>query len=404
MNHAELTVRIREAMILRSALLRLIVRGVLGEDDRQDLISAQPRTWRLVLTAECCALPVAERLRTAGYVTQLESDCRVEVEQAEIQELQRVMAARSVLRYLDEVAVRVGVRIAILKGGAVAADRSRSPVDVGDVDVLLPPAHTTAIWQALLSDGWQPRYEGPISLDEMIASDRFVPVVSPRVGLPVDLHLTFDDALHICLTNGQTVAPLTDYRALDRLTGPRAFTALLRHATITHPYRRGHLRDFVLLVGEVIRLDQGELQEVRSAIERDVQALELREVLEQICAFRDGVPPIASAQTLSLVVWKYLSVLQPRSSAGHFSREWSALSFMAIERGPARRARYRTLLRDAIHPPPEDTRVRAARYPGWIPRWTIGAGRFVFRLALVGSLAATGWLVRRRMRLFGGTH
>src|SRR6059058_4162343 len=110
-------------MTLRRAVLPLLAGATPTVDELDVLHAASAAAWQLVTAAECCALPLNARLRSADLLRTLSPDARRAVSTVELQELQRVMAARAELRLLDGIAVARDVEIVVLKGGAVVAEQ-----------------------------------------------------------------------------------------------------------------------------------------------------------------------------------------------------------------------------------------------------------------------------------------
>jgi hypothetical protein len=182
-----------ETFRLRAALLALLSRADQGLAERETIASASPKAWRLLLTAECCALGVADALRRSDLRVCLSADCGAEVDAAELRETQRVAAARGVLRTLARLALRVGASPIVVQGGVAAADPSRVQADLGDVDVLVHLADANALWEELRGDGWTPKTKalGPLA-PEVSERKHFAPMLPPGVGLPLELHQHLD--------------------------------------------------------------------------------------------------------------------------------------------------------------------------------------------------------------------
>ena len=122
---------------------------------RDVIVRANDEAWKLILRGEVCAIPLVERLREHGVYEGLPPSALSVIAHAQLEEIQRVMAARGVLREVDLIASHLGIRVAVLKGGALVRDPQRTPVDLGDVDVLLSPAEAKLLWQSLVERGWQ---------------------------------------------------------------------------------------------------------------------------------------------------------------------------------------------------------------------------------------------------------
>jgi hypothetical protein len=327
----------------------------------------------------------------------LSSESRAEIERAEIAELQRILAARTVVSQLDRLASELGVRLTILKGAVAAVQHSRQPVDLGDVDVLVSTEDASTTWNWLIRAGWRPTVEVAVSFSEMVASRRFIALSSPGAGLPLDFHVSFGSHGEISSAKAAGRRPLVGFSALDKLTGCTAFLALLAHAVIKHPYRRDHLRDIILLSEELRELKPEEVQALFVECDTHRYGPELREMLEQVAAFRDGDRLKVSTRSLPFLTWKYAAALGEHVRFDRFLPGWSAISFFALEQPGIRRIAYRTLLNEAVHSRPEDTRIRAARFRYRAPSWAVRTMRICYRVFLTLVLSATGWVMRSRI-------
>jgi hypothetical protein len=141
-----------------------------------------------------------------------------------------VLAARLLIRELDTVAARAGVRFTLLKGAAVAANPARQPLDLGDVDELTATESEERAWSALLPAGWSPIAPGLRPTDELGIRPHFAPLRSARHQLPLELHARFDYRLDpVSADHAPDARPIPGYRTLDRLAGPRAIAATPGH-------------------------------------------------------------------------------------------------------------------------------------------------------------------------------
>jgi hypothetical protein len=124
--------RVRHALALRNDVLRYLASA---PDDRaaDRLRTATPDTWSLLLRFECTALPLGAQLRSDDTLDRLDAAVQERLASAEATELQRVLAARVLVREIDAVAVDVGACLTLLKGAAIVADVARQPLDLGDV-------------------------------------------------------------------------------------------------------------------------------------------------------------------------------------------------------------------------------------------------------------------------------
>jgi hypothetical protein len=395
-------VLVSEALRLRDALLKHLGGVARRSGAIVQMSSFSPESWALLLRVECCALPIADRLRRESSLDRLPDALREVIGGAEAAELQRVLAARAILRELDDVAMQLNTRFDILKGGALACEARRSPLDLGDVDVLVAPERAEVVWDALLARGWVPTAKG---LDPESAPDtrqHFAALRSPRHSLPLELHRRFEYGLAEALQEQSSTTPYADFRALDRLTGAGPLLASLRHSVVQHPHRRGHLRDLILLSGMLSELDEQQLSSVQRSIDRDPYRAELDGMLRQSIAIHSGtdLPPDAPGNR-RLVVWKYATAAHAHRVFCEWAPGWTAVSHIPLEREPLRRAAYLAQLRYAFVRVPPDSPFHDHAWLRSSPARTAGLARVVrsaYRMALATALLLSGAFIRAQVR------
>lgn len=192
--------------------------------------------WRVFLATEGCAVPLLERVRRqapARVPRVLEAWARGE--------LQRVLSARSQLRLLDRAAGRGGWPVVVLKGG-VAVD-SDPALDLVDLDLLLLPEQVLAFAAALEGDGY-----ASAGVDYVEAGSEAHHLANRALpgSIPVELHF------RLPVPEGaagpwQRRIPLAGTRHLSRLEAADHLWHLLVHAAVQHPFKRGRLRDLLLI-------------------------------------------------------------------------------------------------------------------------------------------------------------
>jgi hypothetical protein len=399
--------RPRRARIARDALrLREAVLAHLGahevEASRAPLIAASPDAWAFLLRVECCALPLVTRLRADGTLDRLDDASRAPLLAAEKMEMQRVLAARLLIRELDVIGERAGVRFTLLKGGAVAADPTQQPLDLGDVDALAARESTERAWNALLACGWTPVESGLAPDDELGARPHYAPLRSERHQLPLELHAQFDYGLSPAgADHAPETAAMAGYRAIDRLAGARAIAATLRHSVVVHPHRRGHLRDLFLLSQLLRDLDDEQLRAIERDLRSDAQSAELLAMLAQSRALSRGEPLPDPEVLRPFVSLKYAVEGSTSRLLGFRSPGWNTWSFVVLERPALRRAMYRRLLLGATERIDRDWSPLRHPILGSRLARALGLARLVRvgrRAALVVALIALGGVMRRHVR------
>ena len=107
---------------------------------------------------------------------------------AESREMQRVLAARHVLRMVDEAGREAGVRVIVLKGGIAAGEPAWEAVDLGDVDIMVVAENAERVWQTLVRRGWRCAPGHDIDFADMASHDAFMSIYPPGIGVHVDFH------------------------------------------------------------------------------------------------------------------------------------------------------------------------------------------------------------------------
>lgn len=391
--------RSREAFRLRAALLVLLSGAELDPSERDEIATASLAAWRLVLVAECCALAVGAALRASGLHELLPPEARAELDAAELRETQRVVAARAVLRRVDEIAQRAGATVVVVKGGVAAVEPGRRPVDLGDVDLLVGRADAPVLWEALRSAGWTPKTEGLSPYDpEASARNHFAPLLPPGVGLPIELHHNLDYGGASTTIGPEDTLAIGGCRALRRLRAPLSLETSLRHTVVKHPFRRGHLRDLALFADEVRRDEPVDFREVERSLASDAYAPELIDMLRQVEAMCARDRPLDSRATRRFVAWKYASVLGANWAFREWIPGWSSVGYVTLERPGIRRVEYRHLLSYAFRAVPADSPFRRSavgRRLSLASRGALWAVRVCYRVGLTLLLALSGWYLRR---------
>ena len=405
MSDASRIALVRETLALRAAVLGVlagVADAAIDERDLSTLRATSVESWRLLLTAECCALPLAVRLRAAGAVGSLPEAVRAALAESQLAEMQRVMAARSELRDLDALAAELGIEMIVLKGGAIAAEASRPPLDLGDVDLLVSREAAALVWTRLLHDGWHMKVEGGVAATDDVALDfnHFNPLIPPRDGIPVELHHRHRYGRASTHERAPETRALAGHRVLRRTIGHASVVTALEHSVIHHPHRRGHLRDLVLLADSIAECAP-ELRDRLDISSGDPRYLpELREMLEQAHALMRGERPADPPSIRRAVTRKYLVVLGDDRRLSARVPGWWTLSHAALERAPLRRARYREIARAGLAPVPAGSTFVVRSLAERAPR-LVGAVTRVLRAGYWASIAAltivAGPSLRRRV-------
>src|SRR5438445_6251462 len=167
---------VRDALRLRAAALNLLGGR---QPDWSDLAGCSASTWDVFLRTERCALALKARIAAAERVVP------DHVETAATRELQRILSARGQLLRIGQLAAAHGIPAIVLKGG-VAALASAAPVDLTDVDVLVPSPHREAERLAELLDAEGFRATGPA------ATAHLAQLIAPNAA-QIEVHFAIQD-------------------------------------------------------------------------------------------------------------------------------------------------------------------------------------------------------------------
>ena len=261
---------VRDALRLRAAALDLLGGR---PPDWSGLAAAAAGTWDLFLRTERCALALKARIAAA------ERAVPDPVETAATRELQRILSARGHLQRIGQLAAAHDIPAIVLKGG-VAALISPAPVDVHDVDVLVRPLQAERLAGLLDEEGFLGT--GPAGTAHLAQR------ISPNT-VQIEVHFALND---VEVTDGMWhhARPLDWAAGLSRLGAADHLWHLLVHTVVTHPHRRGSLRD-VLLAGEALRdCSPVELKDVERRIAIHPHSQTLDELLDMARELRDGLP------------------------------------------------------------------------------------------------------------------
>jgi hypothetical protein len=253
--------------------------------------------WRIFARSERCAIPLRARLRAGGVYPSLPENARSTLETVARVELQRVLSARAHLRVIDRLAARGGWEVAVLKGGAACFD-DRDALDLADLDVLARPADARALAAALDASGYGDA--GPSSPQHLEGR-------MSRGGLKVEVHTAIDMAdAGRDADVWNAVVPIEGTACL-RLLAPRDHLwHLLVHVGVLHPYRRGALRDSLLIAQAVRRCGRADLEGIDTRIADHVHGDVLRDLLITARALM-GTGPVPDRFTYQAAVSYFVS-------------------------------------------------------------------------------------------------
>ncbi len=264
----------RDAIDLRAAALSILAGR---EPDWTRLQRCSAATWQLFFRTERCALALKSRLAAAGWA--VPDRVRAEIERAATRELQRILSARGQLLRIGRLATAQAIPAIVLKGG-VAALASAAPVDLHDVDVLALPPDAERLAALLDQEGFHST--GPAGTAHLAQR------IAPN-AVHIEVHFALND---VALTDAMwhRARPLDGAVGLSRLGAADQLWLLLVHSVVTHPHRRGALRDVLLIAEALGDCSATELQQVERLIAGHPLFQPLRDVLAMARELRDGVP------------------------------------------------------------------------------------------------------------------
>jgi hypothetical protein len=382
---------------VRPLILRIFANAPLAEFTRDQLNAISAAEWTIFLRAESCAMPVRQLLRQKQVEALLPYAAREALASAEATELRRVLAARESLRQLESISERLQLNPIVFKGGAVVAERSRQPLDLGDIDVLVPSSSVPALWEALVAKGWRPVTPVPPSTSDLLERENLPALQPPGIGLRIEIHRLIPYAMDAAPLEVEQSRPLEGYTRIRRFIGRAYVLALLQHSVVHHPHRRGHIRDLLMLAEELAGLSSQDRAEIRRALIDDAFELELADMLAQANALAEGELVTDSNRVRPFVAWKYDFAFRARKTNRRLARDLSTLSYIALERPPIRRLELRTQLREAFRRDEFDARIRKRRYGKAVPRSIVLGARVIYRCVLILTLAVSRSSVRRRV-------
>ncbi|MEP7344856.1 MAG: hypothetical protein ABI877_06310 [Gemmatimonadaceae bacterium] len=420
---------IRAALAIRSVVLPALANGTVTPAGSALLAGTSEAAWRLFLRAECCAAPIAAALRRQGVFELLPSATAAIVRAAESRELQRSLSARAQLGQLDALAHAAGLSATVLKGGALAAEGA--VIDLGDLDISSGDAERDALWSALIGCGYTAESTAGLTPAATTTSPReqrhafgsHWRRLEMAGGLPIEIHreplgnvadvtvpsspwMSSDHATRVAghreesgfALSGST-RPLRGFRSLVRRIGGAPLLDLLRHVVVQHTFRRGHIRDLIVVADAIGCCRAEELTAVRARCRRDAHSDELVAMLDQSTAIATGASIQDPEPTRRTVARKYALVSGREGWIARAVPRWPwQLAYVPLERASLRRFELASLLRDVTldHPLYQLQRIRAHA-----PRLADLIGAMMatgYRTLLAGAVAGAGPLVRHRMK------
>ena len=251
-NHEPATVG--DALLLRAWALDLLI----GERRATHPLAespVSPATWELFLRTERCALPLRARLAAQSRSPVADPVAQL-LERLATIELKHALSARGQLLEISRLAAAHGLEPIVLKGAVAAL--SHDPLDLVDVDIFLPREEGELLARLLNERGYR---------STVLPSAAHLPAIVGPQAMPIEVHFAINDLDEIVELRARA-RPFPGFPGLWTLSPPDHLWHLLVHSVVTHPYRRGCLRDLLLINSAVRECSPAELDDVTSRITR----------------------------------------------------------------------------------------------------------------------------------------
>jgi hypothetical protein len=221
-------------------------------------------------------------------------------------------------------------RPVVLKGGCRSLDDD--PLDLSDIDVLLPNDHAISLAAALDARGHEATFSNPQHLRARL---------SPQ-ALPVEIHVTLDPSgapPEERLWHG--ITPITSNPGLWRLSPVEHLWHVLRHATVDHSSRRGRLRDLLLIADAASACTQDDLTEVTTRVEQHEDASPLGDVLTMALDISRNRTPADRFRPVAITHYMVRGLTQRLGMPQGLSRDVAEATFALVLGARERRALWR---------------------------------------------------------------
>lgn len=259
-----------------------------------------PEAWRLFLRAERAAEPLRARLRAAEIA--LPAPLQAVLEEEATHELKRFLSVTAHVHRTARILREAGLPGVVLKGGAAAACGG-APLDVSDLDLLVPSAAAADFAGRLDTSGaYRPRKADP----HPTATGKWEMAQRVSEGqVQVEVHFAVP---HLGMDPWEGIRP-TRHAGLHRLSAEASVWHLLVHSAIHHPERRGQLRELLLLADALAECPDDARASIEGRIAAHAHAGALAAVLAMAAGVAAGrVPqdrfvPVAAVR-YALSVWR----------------------------------------------------------------------------------------------------
>jgi len=263
---------ISQAFYLRRYLLPSLLRKshVADSEPLDSSIFFSPAGWHLFLRVERCAYPLRRLFEASGFENALPGEFREILDDEADWEWRRIQSAMAQLEEIQGWALANDARPIVLKGGlAVVGDM---PLDLNDLDILLPAADCERLFGALVGAGYSPRG----------SAGRFCRNQLWRDGaLAVEIHHGIHDGL-VYPPDGYWpgMQPVTGFPGLWRLSPIDNLWHVLLHNVDKSPTHRGRIRDLLLMRAASRSCSPEDIAVLRDRVDERALSYELHATLD----------------------------------------------------------------------------------------------------------------------------
>lgn len=370
-----------EALELRRWALRLLA-GLAGDPP-----AASARAWEALVRGERCALPLRSRGRA------FPAEARAVLDRCATAELQRFLSAQAQTRLLGTLLRERGWPGVVLKGAAHAVEGGE-PLDVGDVDVLLPRHHAVEFAALLEARGGH----RALGIDAAGASGTGWQLATRLAEGGVQVEVHFDVPFLAGEGDPWEATRPTPAGGVLRLSAANHLWHVLVHGVVHHVERRGSLRELLLLCSARAACGTDDLREVERRAAAHPAVRPLRATLGMAEALAAGADPGDPFRAVAAARFALMAGAGKRWGAGRFGMAAASSAFALAEGGGAYRGLWMGSPASALAGPGFRGSTRWDRFA--LPAW---GARVAWRTAhLALALLPAGRAARAARRLARG--
>lgn len=373
-----------EALPLRRWALRLLAGAGAGAPP-----AASPAAWDTLFRAERCALPLKARLGS----TELPEGVAPLLERRATAELQRFLSVAAQTRLTGALLRERGWPGVVLKGTAHAVEGGE-PLDVADVDVLLPREHAVE-FAALLEERGGHRAVGGADVAGAEGSGWQLAMRLAEGGVQVEVH--FDVPFLGAGIDAWEGTLATPVRGVARLSPANHLWHVLVHGAVHHIERRGQLRELVLLRAALAGCGADEVEVVERRARAHPAAPALLRVLAVVAGLAAGRDPGDPFAAEAAARYALYAGAAPAWAPERLRLMMGSAVFALAGGGSDYRALWIGHPSSALVGPGFRGTSRWDRFA--IPAW---AGRVVWRSAHLAAATLVAWRVARAARRLAG--